>query len=333
VTADGASRGAPSLGARLVNLALRHVVKRRLSSIDPVDASAARAARARVDRLARLVPARPCGVEVEAVDAGGVPAEWVIPPRDRPGRGVLFLHGGAYVIGSARLYRELTARLARACGARVLVPDYRLAPEHPFPAALEDALTVWEWLLAGEQSADRMLLAGDSAGGGLALATLLELRDAGRALPAAAALLAPWTDLTASGSSVKENEARDPYLPARLLRPVAELYLAGADPRDPRASPLFGDLRGLPPLLLVASPDEILRDDTVRLAAAARSRGVEVTVELWPRMPHVFPLFARLVPEGRRAIAGIGAFAEAHLAAGPPGVGSVAGPSSREHRQ
>ncbi len=301
----------PSRRARLLNLALRLTVKRRLSAMRSTDAAAARASRARLAALERWIPPPPRGTRVEHIALGGVPAERVCARRAERSRALLYLHGGAYVLGSPALYRDLAARLSAACAMPVLVPDYRLAPEHPFPAALEDARAAWSALLAGGIAPQRAALAGDSAGGGLALALMVALRAAGEPLPACAALLAPWTDLTASGESLRSNAGRDPYLVADLLRPVAALYHGAHDPGEALISPLFADLRGLPRLLVHASDAEILRSDSERLVARARAAGVPAELHLWAGMAHVFHLFAALLPEARAAIAEIGAFVRA----------------------
>jgi len=303
-----------SLRARLLNLYLRSTVKRRQAHLRVDDPRAVTATRTRLTRLAGRLPAPPAGTTVEALDAGGVAAERVRAPGAGAGRHVLYLHGGAHAVGSARLYRDLAWRLSAACDAQVLCLDHRLAPEHPFPAALEDALAAWRWLGAGGARADACLVAGDSSGGGLALALLLALRDHGEPLPAAAACLSPWSDLTVSGHSVRANARSDPFLHAPLLAPVAALYLDGHDPTDPLASPLLGDLRGLPPLLVHAAAGEILLDDSTRLAARARAAGVEVKLEVHAGVPHAWHVFAPLLPESRAAIGALGDWARARLA-------------------
>jgi acetyl esterase/lipase len=256
----------------------------------------------------RFVPRPPAAVRTLAVDAGGVRADRVAAPGARPDRHLFYLHGGAFCAGSARLYRDLTWRLGRAAEATVLVPDYRLAPEYPFPAALDDALAAYEWLLADGADPRCIAIAGDSAGGGLVFSLLLRLRDGGRPLPAAAAALSPWTDLALTGASLRDNATADPLLDTRQLPRVTRWYLAGADPRQSAASPLYGDCRSLPPVLIQVGSDEILRDDAVRMAERLRADGVETALEIWPRMPHVWQLFAAILPEARRAIARVGEF-------------------------
>ena len=202
--------------------------------------------------------------------AGGVPAHWLTAPGADTGRVLLFLHGGGYELGSVRSDGELAARLGRASGMRVLFPEYRLAPEHPFPAAIDDVRAAWRWLRAGQDvSARSIAVAGDSAGGGLAVALLVALRDAGQPLPAAAALMSPTVDLTSSGASMTERADQDPISTPAMLAQFASDYLAGADPKTPLASPLFAALAGLPPLLIQVGTADLLLSDSERLAAAA----------------------------------------------------------------
>ena len=250
----------------------------------------------------------PEGTTVESTIAGGVPAEWVSAGQVDPDRVVLYLHGGAYTRGSFLSHRPLAARLSSASRARVLVIAYRLAPEHTFPAPVEDASAAYRWLIHNGIRADRLVIAGDSAGGGLAVATLFALRESGDPLPAGAVLLSPWTDLTGTAASVRTLADADPWLNAERLTLVAGLYLGGADPRNPLASPLYGDLQGLPPLLIQVGTDEILLDDSTALAERAEAAGVEVTLEVWENMWHVFQGFAAEIPEGQEAIGRIGAF-------------------------
>jgi acetyl esterase/lipase len=230
----------------------------------------------------------------------------------RSDRCVLYFHGGAYAVGTAKLLRDFTWRIGAAARAHVLYFDYRLAPEHPFPAALEDAVAVYRWL-AGRFDPRRIAFMGDSAGGGLALATLYKLRDEGLALPAAAVAVSPWTDLALTGRSLQANAAADPMLNVANLPALANDYLCGADPRNHYASPLYGDAAGLPPTLIHVGSDEILRDDAIRMAEKLKAAGCDVEIEVWPRMPHAWHLFARIIPEGRRALARIGAFLQQRL--------------------
>jgi epsilon-lactone hydrolase len=258
----------------------------------------------------RLHPV-PDDVVVTEVSAGGVPAHWLAAPGTDAGRVLLFLHGGGFELGSLRSDGELAARLGRAAGMRVLFPEYRLAPEHPFPAAIDDVLAAWHWLRTDQGlSASSLAVAGDSAGGGLAVALLVALRDAGEARPAAAALMSPTVDLTSSGASMTERVEADPFSTPALLRQLAASYLAGADPKTPLASPLFAALDGLPPLLILVGTADLLLSDSERLAAAATEAGVEVTLEIGEGLPHVYPIMLG-TPEAAEATEQIGKFLQA----------------------
>jgi epsilon-lactone hydrolase len=256
----------------------------------------------------------PDDVLVTDVTAGGVAAHWLAAPGADAGRVLLFLHGGGFEFGSVRSDGELASRLGRAAGMRVLFPEYRLAPEHPFPAAIDDVLTAWRWLRteAGLPAAS-LAVAGDSAGGGLAVALLVALRDAGQELPAAAVLMSPTVDLTSSGASMTERADQDPISTPAMLRKFAADYLDGADPRTPLASPLFASLTGLPPLLILVGTADLLLSDSERLAAAADQAGVDVTLEIGEGLPHVYPLMEG-TPEAAEATRQIGSFLRARVA-------------------
>lgn len=297
-----------TLRAELIRFCLPWFMRPRfLSDIQVEDA------RRQVARFARLVPAPPRGTELIEVDAGGVKAEWIATPRSRPNRYVLHLHGGAYLLGFPALFRDFTWRIADAADARVLCLDYRLAPEHPFPAAIDDVMAAYRWLVSECAEPRHVAFIGDSSGGGLALASMMRLRDEGLPLPAAAVVISPWTDLALTGRSLIEYGFSDPMAPVELMPKAVELYLAGADPRSPYASPLYGDPAGLPPTLIFVGSDEALRDDAVRMAERLRAVDRDIELEVWPRMFHVWPMFARILPEGRAAIARIGAFLRARL--------------------
>ncbi|HEX4955415.1 MAG TPA: alpha/beta hydrolase [Thermoanaerobaculia bacterium] len=263
-------------------------------------------ARRELESLVRLCPVAP-DVEVTPVEAGGVAAEWLVVPESRPERVLLFFHGGAYALGSLVSHRDLASRLARAAGARALAVDYRLAPEHPFPAAWEDACAVYGWLARQGVGTEQLTLAGDSAGGGLALACLASLPP-GRQGACGVALFSPWVDLAGTGASIDQRSALDPVIQRAYLEHSARLYLAGADPLDPRASPLFGRLAGLPPLLVQVGTHETMYDDAARLVTKAKEEGVEAELEPWAEMFHGWQLYARLLPEGREAIERAGRF-------------------------
>jgi acetyl esterase/lipase len=248
------------------------------------------------------------------VNAGGVPAEWIVAPGAADDRVMLYLHGGGYVMGSIATHRELAARLSKASGARVLVIDYRLAPEHPFPAAVDDAVAAYRWLLAQNIQSSRIVVAGDSAGGGLTLATLVALRDAKVPLPAAGVCISPWVDMEGTGASMTTRAKADPVVQKQGLLGMAQLYLGGQDPKSPLAAPLHADLRGLPPLFIQVGDAETLLDDSTRVAEKAKIAGVKVDLEIWPEMPHVWHLFAPFLPEGQQAIEKIGQFVQARTA-------------------
>lgn len=263
--------------------------------------------RPRVDWITRtlLLPAQ--RIERESGTLGGVGADRLRPAGSRPVRRVLYLHGGAYVFGSPATHRPLTGRLARSADAEVVAIDYRLAPEHPFPAAVDDALAAYRALLA-EVPASAIVVAGDSAGGGLSLALALSIRDAGLPPPAALALLSPWTDLTLSGASHRERAARERLLTTATLAADARAYAGSADLATPRLSPLFADLRGLPPMLIQVGGEEILFDDSRRLADAAAAAGVPAQLVVYEGLWHVWQLFGGALPEADRAIEALGRF-------------------------
>ena len=247
-------------------------------------------------------------VSVEQADAGGVPAEWVSALGAASDRAVLYLHGGGYVVGSPVSHREIAARLSAAASARVLVIDYRLAPENPFPAAVDDATAAYRWLLDQGVDPELAAIAGDSAGGGLTVAALVALRDAGDPLPAAGVCISPWVDLEGLGESMTTRAKHDPMVSRESLEETAAAYLAGADPRSPLAAPIYADLRGLPPLLIQVGTAEALYDDSTRLDERARAAGVDSTLQVWEEMVHVWHIFAPILPEGQQAIESIGQF-------------------------
>ncbi len=243
-----------------------------------------------------------------------IPCEWVVAPGADPDLRLLYLHGGGFVAGAGANYLPLAAAISAAAQCAVLLPDYRLAPEHRFPAAIEDCIRAQEWMSVsgphGPAPAKATFIAGDSAGGGLTLATLLALRDRGGPLPIAAMPLSACTDLTLASESMRSEE--DPICSARCMPVFADLYLGQADPRNPLASPLYGDFTGIPPLLIQVGEHEMLRDDSVRVAAKAKADGVEVMLEVWPGMVHVFQI--RELPESREAIEHIASFMRSRLA-------------------
>jgi len=258
----------------------------------------------------------PPETKTQEISASGVRAEWIWRPESDLDRGILYLHGGGYAIGSIATHRYLMQGISRASGARVLGIDYRLAPENPFPAAVEDAVTAWRWMLQQGLDPKRCAIAGDSAGGGLTIATMVALRDRGVPLPGAAAVLSPWTDLAGTGASVKTKAAEDPMVTEPGLRMMADAYLSGQDAKTPLASPLYANLSGLPPTLVQVGTAEILLDDATRFTERARAAGVEVELEPWEDMIHVFQCFPMLA-EAEQAIDRIGSFVRARTKARP----------------
>jgi acetyl esterase/lipase len=242
------------------------------------------------------------------VSANGVDGEWLDAPGARRDRAVLYLHGGGYVLGSVNSHRDMIARLSAASGARALGLNYRLAPENPFPAAVDDAVAGYRFLLEQGITPARIAIAGDSAGGGLATATLVALKERGLPRPAAGILLSPWVDLEGVGESMNGGVADDPMVSKDLVGVMGPAYLAGADVRTPLAAPLYADLRGLPPLYIQVGRREVLLDDALRLAQNAQRARVEVTLEVWPGMIHVWQIFASELSEAREAIERIGEY-------------------------
>lgn len=275
----------------------------------PVDWAARRA---RLDEVGAVDPP-PADVTFTPLTAGGRPAEWARTLGADRRRVVLFLHGGGYCSGSLASHRALAGGLASAAGVGVLSLGYRLAPEHPYPAALDDALGAWRFLREAGLPAEHLAVAGDSAGAGLSLALLLRLRDLGEALPAAAWLISPWVDLEMTGPTMESKAAVDPLIHEAYLRELADAYLGGRDPRDPLVSPLYADLGGLPPTLIQVGSAETLLDDAVRLAGRLGAAEVAVRLEVWPQMIHAFPLWAARLTDGRRALGVAGDFLRERL--------------------
>ena len=255
------------------------VVRAHLAKLPPSGSLTIAERRAQYERAEKVFPIPP-EVKVERVTAPVAPAEWLRPPSAEAGRVVLYLHGGGYVIGSPRSHRHLAAAIAGAAGASALSLDYRLAPENPFPAAVDDAVACYRWLLEQGASPEHIVIAGDSAGGGLTVATLVALRDARVRLPAGGVCISPWVDLTFSGGSYQTKAAADPIVARPGIDEMARAYLGATDPRTPLASPVFADLRGLPPLLIHVGGDEVLLDDAVQLAERAKAAGVPATLEV-----------------------------------------------------
>jgi monoterpene epsilon-lactone hydrolase len=253
-------------------------------------------------------------VTCDHVSAGGVDGEWISPANAADDKAVLYFHGGGFRIGSVASHRDLVARIALACGFRVLAINYRLAPEHRFPAALDDALAAYNWMLGQGLKPANIAFAGDSAGGNLVLAAMLALRERVLPLPGVAVLMSPWTDLAATGASYVSRAEADPIHQRSMILALAKNYLGGqGDPCDPLVSPLYADLRDLPPLLIQVGDRETVLDDSVMLAEKARAAGVDVELEVWDGMIHVFQMFGAELPEAHRAISSIAGFLNRHL--------------------
>jgi acetyl esterase/lipase len=251
----------------------------------------------------------PAEVAFEAADADGVPVEWTLPPGVGKATVLLYFHGGGYCISSIASHRGLVARLALAAGVQALSVGYRLAPEHRFPAAVEDALTAYRWLRRRLGAQSKIVVAGDSAGGGLTLALLVALRDAGDALPTAAVCMSPSTDLAKEGASMITRAALDPMVQLKSSTMYAQHYLGpDGDPKNPLASPLYADLKGLPPILILVGTSEVLFDDSTRLAERAKKAGVDARLEVWEEMIHIWPYFAPTLPEANQAIEQMAAY-------------------------
>jgi monoterpene epsilon-lactone hydrolase len=263
--------------------------------------------RARFEKTAVFLGGAP-DAKCEKVDAGGVPSEWVMAPGCDSGRAILYLHGGGYAIGSLNTHRRLAYDISAASSAKVLLIDYRLAPEHPFPAAVDDAAAAWRWLLQQGFATNRLAIAGDSAGGGLTIATLVNLRDKKLGLPACAVAISPWVDLEGLGNSITTRSAQDPMVQKDGLLWMAKMYLNGTDAKTPLAAPLHADLKGLPPTLVQVGTAETLLDDAIRIAEKMHAAGVDARLAIWPNMLHVFPLFAPILSEGRDGCIEIGTF-------------------------
>lgn len=297
-----------SLQANAFKFVLKVLKRKMFNNTDHV------ALRRTVNRAARHLPAPPSEIEFRSDRIEGVPSLWVKAPESKQEKIILYLHGGGYIFCSAQTtHKDILWRLAKATHCRVLAPDYRLAPEYPFPAALDDAIKVYQWLLAQNYLPQNIAIVGDSAGGGLTFGTVLKIRDLGLPLPACTVGMSPWTDLAVTGESIITNLKRDVLIPGDGLPEGAQYYLAGHDPYDPYASPLYGDHQGLPPALIQVSKDEVLLDDSRRLAAKYKAAGVPCELQLWDGLPHVWQTLAMFIPEGKTAIEKMAVFIREHL--------------------
>jgi len=271
------------------------------------------ARRQRLDEVGAEWPAA-ADVLLTPVDIDGMPGEYSIVPGSDSSNVLMFFHGGGYCSGSIRSHRRMVTEAGRASGARTLAVGYRLAPEHPFPAAFDDALKAWHFLRREGITAQHIAIGGDSAGGGLSLALALRLRELKEELPACLWVVSPWTDLTMSGATLATKDCVDPLIHRAYLGELADAYLGGAaDRSDPRISPLFAKLTGLPPVLIQVGSAETLLDDAVRLAAAAGAADVGVTLEIWPHMIHAWPVWNARLAAGREALQSAGTFMRRHL--------------------
>lgn len=292
----------------MVSKAMKRVIKTLIQNREVAIKKRINDSRAALDQFSGLAPL-PKDVKLEKIDVGGISAAWMSTPEVVKDKAILYLHGGGYIEGSITYHKELTQRISRVSKAKVLILDYRLAPEHPFPAALEDSTRTYSWLVDTEgYLPQNIVIAGDSAGGGLTVATLVKLRDEGMALPAAAVCLSPWTDLALTGDSMKEKVHEDPFMTPDDLMFSASMYLGKTDPKNPYASPLYANLKDLPPLCIQVGTAEVLLDDAIRLATRAKEAGVEVQLDIWEDMIHVFQAFAVLAPESQEGIEKIGEF-------------------------
>lgn len=256
---------------------------------------------------------RAVGATSEEVDAGGVRAEWIAAPGVASDRAILYVHGGGYVLGSIDSHRDLCERLSRAAGARVLSLDYRLAPEDPFPAAVDDSVAAYNWLVGQGIAPGSIAIAGDSAGGGLVFGTLVALRDAGVDLPACATPISPWVDLEGTGETMDSKADLDPMVQKEGIQAMGGMYVPTGDFKNPLAAPLHADLSGLPPLLIHVGTRETLLDDAIRMHDKAKAAGVDVTLDIWEGQIHVWHLFSNRLDEGEEAIQQLGAFMKKHM--------------------
>ena len=293
-----------SVRASLISFFLRRTVKKTMSNfVEPISL------RARFSSSPKKLSAE---VMSERVESGGVSGSWLWKKNADTSKIVLYLHGGGYVFGGYGSHGEIASEMADIVGGRALLLEYRLAPEHPFPAAFNDALFSYRWLLEKGYKSEDIFLAGDSAGGGLAVSLLLAVKKNGLPLPKAVCLFSPWVDLTCAAASIDSNALSDCMLSPGALKRFRKHYLGEADPLDERASPIFGDLSGLPPTYVAVGGEEILLDDSKQLVTKIRSFGGRAELSIWHKMPHVFPIFSSVIPEGRLALKEFASFRDAH---------------------
>jgi monoterpene epsilon-lactone hydrolase len=295
-----------SLRARVVRLITKQIFK-SISGDDDVEP-----VRDQMEKLAKRSRPAP-GTHIRHATIAGVECDWVVPKNCDESRVLLYLHGGAYLLGSSKTHRTMVSHIAKQAGVRAILPNYRLGPEDPFPAGLDDCLAVYRQLLVSGVSPKHIVVGGDSAGGGMAMATLLSLKDAGDPMPAAACLLSPWLDLTGEGESRKTRAELDPWFRTEDMPKVTAHYCLKDQLRDPLVSPVYGNVRGLPPIFIQVGDHEVLLSDSTRIAEKISSAGGKVTLQIWPEMWHVFQYFVGKMPESKRAIRQIGAFLRGQL--------------------
>lgn len=306
----------PSLQSRLFLFVLkhRHLFRFQLKRRAVIDWNTSiPRLRQEAEKTSKLFGKLPDQIEISPITIDGLSAEWILPPHAKKDKVILYFHGGGYVMGSCQAHRSIVAKFVKGSGIGALLFGYRLAPEHPFPAAIEDSVAVYRWLLAQGVSPFHIVFIGDSAGGGLCLATLIALRDLSIPLPAAAVALSPWTDLKNTGESLKTKAKVDPLTWAESWTVFSHYYVKDNDPCLPWISPLYGDLHGLPPILIHVGEDEVLLDDSTRFAEKAKDAGVDITLKVWEGMFHCFPACAPLFPEARQAMDEICNFIKTHV--------------------
>ncbi len=304
----------PSLRSQLFNFMLRnrHLLHLRFKP-DTIDENTSIPQfRAEAERMSGALAKLPDGIEVQPITLDDMTAEWIYPTNAAQEKVILYTHGGGYVSGSCTDHRAIVSKMVKRCGVKTLQFDYRLAPEHPFPAALDDAMKAYRWLLAEGYMPENIIIMGESAGGGLCLALLLAIQEQNLLLPAAAVALSPWTDLKCTGDSY-QTKARLCLSPMGSWTVFSRYYVGDNDPGNPGISPLYGDLHGLPPLLIITGDDEVLRDDSIRFAEKAQQAGVDTTLRVGEGMVHCYPLLAPFFPEATEAMAEICAFINTHL--------------------
>ncbi len=297
----------PSLRSKFCRFLIKKMVAPKLNNLQSIDET-----RNYMEKMAKYAKL-PKKTQIEKITIDGIAAEWIYGNTAREERVILFLHGGGYNLCSINTHRELAAHIAKESGAKVLLIDYRLAPEHPFPAALDDATLAYRWLLENGLTIKNIAIAGDSAGGGLALATAIAIRDAGDPLPSSVACIAPWTDLCMTGDSIKTKSEIDPLIKSESAKVWADNYIGSNDPTNPLISPLYADLKGFPPLLIHIGTDDMLLDDSRRFAKEAEDAGVDVELKIYDKLWHVFHLSVKAMPEAKKAVAEFGSFIKKHF--------------------